>query len=235
MAKKRRGTWKSGGRKWKKARSTYAPFNMAVGTNPVNSVVYRGIGFPDKLQTNIVYSDSILLDPSASTICPFFSVAMNDCFDPQVSIGGGQPTYFDQLATIYGRYKVIGSKLTAVFSRQSGITAGAGPYISGITCSDQAGLVTTSAADLISVPNTTWKVVNDQDGSQSVAATYSARKTYPNMGDSLQARTNASPSVKWIGNIFSSPQGTDIETPINCVFIIEYCVVFDDLKYIVDT
>lgn len=214
---------------------TYAPFESLVGNNPQNYVVHRGIGFPDALQTNLVYTDSILLDPSSGNPTPVFSVGMNNAFDPQAALGGGQPTYFDQLAQIYGRYRVEGAKLTAVFSRSSGTTAGAGPYICGINCSDVAGVPTVDAGALISAPNTSWKVVSDQDGSIAVAATYSRKKIYPNVTDGCQARTNASPNVLWYGTIFASPQNVDVETAINCVFVIEYNIVFDDLKYVVDT
>lgn len=233
---KRRRSNDARGRQVKRIRrsKTYDPFNFHSGTNPSNSVVYRGIGFPDKLTTNIVYTDSLVLDPSAALLMPYFVVSMNDAFDPQAALGGGQPTYFDQLASIYGRYMVNGSKLTAVFSRSSSATAGVGPYICGITCSTNGAPVTSNAGDLIAAPNTTFRVVTDNDGSQSVVATYSAKNTFPYLPESIQARTNASPAQKWYGNIFASPQGTDVEATINCVFILEMNVTFDQLTSIID-
>ena len=41
---------------------------------------------------------------------------MNSLFDPDFTGTGHQPYYFDQFATIYQRYTVIGSKLTATFT-----------------------------------------------------------------------------------------------------------------------
>lgn len=233
---KRRRTDSGSRRKAKRVKRTnaYDSFNFHSGTNPQNAVVYRGIGLPDKLTTNLVYTDSIVLDPVPAAFCPYFVVSMNDAFDPQQALGGGQPTYFDQLAAVYGRYMVNGAKLTAVFSRSSGTTANIGPYICGITCSTSPAPVTSDAGSLIAAPNTTFKVVNDQDGSQSVVATYSAKNTFPFIPESIQARTTASPSQKWYGNIFASPQGTDVDTPINCVFVLEMNVTFDQLTSIID-
>ena len=63
-------------------------------------------GFPDRLTTNLVYTDTIILDPSAGTPCPNKTYTLNGCFDPDFSLGGTQPTYWDQLSLIYNRYKV---------------------------------------------------------------------------------------------------------------------------------
>ena len=73
----------------------------------------------DRLTTNLVYTDSIILDPSAGTPCPNKTYTLNGCFDPDFSLGGTQPTYWDQLSLIYSRYKVKGSKMTAIFSRST--------------------------------------------------------------------------------------------------------------------
>lgn len=219
----------------KKRRQAYKKSTvLESGTNPENHAVFRGIGFPDMMTTNLVYTDSIILDPSASTITPTFQVTMNDCFDPQSAIGGGQPTFFDQFAAIYRRYQVNGCKLSAIFSRSSGTTAGIGPYICGITTSATGGLPTTDAGALISVPNTTFAIVTPEDGSKTVVATYSQKKTFPFNEDSSGALVTAGPVSRWEANIFASPQGTDVETPINVVFVMEFNVTFSGMKQVLD-
>lgn len=208
---------------------------LVSGTNPKNYVSFSGIGFPDRLRTNLVYSDSIVLDPSAGTPNPFFQVAINDPYDPQVAIGGGQATYFDQLAAIYSRYEVKGSKITAMFSRStvSGAGgAGIGPYICGISCNDVGGLIVSDAGQLISTPNTTFKVVGAEGSTASVVATYSQKNTFP---EEQVTRCTSSPIHKWIANIFASPQGVDVEFVMNVVFIVEYNIEFSDVRYIADT
>ena len=190
------------------------------GTNPQNTVVFRGIGFPDRLTTNVVYADSIVLDPSVGVIVPFVVYNLASLFDPQVAIGGGQPTYFDQLALVYGRYIVNGAKVTCTFSRGTTTTANVGPYLCGIQTSDSTSLPTTAPGGLISSPNCVSKFVTQDDGSVPITQTYSKRQTYPDFDSALQARTNADPTLAWYAKVFAGPQGVDIDTPINVMVIV---------------
>ena len=89
----------------------YTPYSSIRGTNPANQTTFKGKGFPDRLTTNVVYSDSFILDPSAVTPTPYKTYLLTSGFDPDNALGGGQPTYWDQLATVYSRYKVNGARL----------------------------------------------------------------------------------------------------------------------------
>ena len=143
-------------------KQVYTPYSSIRGTNPQNQTTFKGKGFPDRLTTNVVYSDSFILDPSAVTPTPYKTYRLTSGFDPDNSLGGGQPTYWDQLATVYSRYRVNGAKITATFSKSSTITANEGPYICGIECSDSTSLPTTNAGVLISTPNTTFRIVGQR-------------------------------------------------------------------------
>ena len=155
-------------------------------------------------------------------------------FDPQVALGGGQPTYFDQLALVYGRYIVNGAKVTATFSRGTSTTANVGPYLCGIQTSDSTALPTTAPGGLISTPNCVAKFVSQDDGSVPITQTYSKRQTYPDFDSALQARTNADPTLAWYAKVFAGPQGVDIDVPINVMVIIEFNATFSDLKQVID-
>ena len=51
-------------------RTAYDKSNYLLsGTNPQNTVVFRGIRFPDRLTTNVVYADSIVLDLVSGLSC----------------------------------------------------------------------------------------------------------------------------------------------------------------------
>lgn len=215
-------------------RSAYSPYHSIRGTNPENAVTFKGKGFPDRLTTNLVYTDSFILDPSAGTPCPNKTYSMNGCFDPDFSLGGTQPTYWDQLSLIYSRYIVNGAKLTAVFSRSTTVLGDVGPYICGVQCSDNSSIASTNPQVLMSAPNTGFRVVNQEDGSTTVTATYSQKNTYPDFQSSCQARVNAQPLISWYAKIFAAPQGVNVEVPINCVLIIEYNVTLSDVLQVVD-
>lgn len=47
------------------------------------------------------------------------SLRGNSCFDPATGSASHQPTGFDQLSTMFGRYKVAASKLTVIYSNSS--------------------------------------------------------------------------------------------------------------------
>ena len=135
---------------------------------------------------------------------------------------------------MYSRYKVNGAKITATFSKSSTNAANEGPYICGIECSDQTSLPTTNAGVLISPPNTSFRIVGQEDGSRSVVATYSSKNVFPDFVDNLQARMTQNPVINWYAKVFASPQGVDIEKPINVVVIIEYNVTLSDVIGVVD-
>jgi len=186
------------------------------------------------LTTNLLYAESFILDPSVSTPCPFQVYLINSVFDPNWAIGGGQPTYFDQLATVYDRYIVNGAKISATFSRSTATAAGIGPYLCGIQMSDQATLPSTSPSQLMSSPNTIARLVSQEDGSTTVTQTYSRAKVYPDFTDALNPRTTANPTIGWFAKVFATPQGINIDEPINCTIIVEFNVTFSDTKQVVD-
>jgi len=215
--------------------STHAPYNSSTrGTNPGNSTVFRGIGFPDKLTTNLAYSESFILTPSALITVPYLAYKPTSLYDPNDQLGGGQPTFFDQLATIYGRYIVNGCKMTAMFSLPTQTTANIGPYLCGIQASDTNVISSANPTSLISGANTTFKMVSQDDGTQSVTATYSPKNAFQFFDDNLQARVNADPVANWYFKVFASPQGIAVTTPINVVIIMEFNATFSTLKGVVD-
>ena len=183
--------------------------------------------------------------PMLSTLTALFSTLVSglscrsSCITSQVystprSPLGGQPTYFDQLALVYGRYIVNGAKVTCTFSRGTTTTANVGPYLCGIQTSDSTSLPTTAPGGLISSPNCVSKFVTQDDGSVPITQTYSKRQTYPDFDSALQARTNADPTLAWYAKVFAGPQGVDIDTPINVMVIIEFNATFSDLKQVID-
>lgn len=205
---------------------------LTSGVNPANHVVHRGIGFPDKFTTNLVYTDNFILDPSSSLIIPSKRFRCDNLFDPDFELGGAQPSYFDQLAAMYARYRVNGMKMTAIFSRSTGTTSGIGPYICGILVSPSTSLPTSDAGTLIGLPNCSFAVVNDNDGSKTVVATYSPSRFTNDDLDTTYDVTGT--SQRALAHVFASPQGTDVEAPINCVVIMEFNATFCDMKTVVD-
>ncbi len=98
-------------------------------------VLYRGVGLPDEFYTKLVYQETQVVTGSAVT----FNTFQSSLFDPNAALGGSQPTFFDQLAAIYGRYQVMA--MTAEV--EVGIGTGAVPLIISTAWTDELPSATT--------------------------------------------------------------------------------------------
>lgn len=91
------------------------------------NIIYKnmsslGSGFPKMIMIKHKYADQAAISmpaggPALSTI-----YSCNSLYDPDVSGGGHQPYYFDQLSALYDHYVVIGSKIRCTFMPQSQTT-----------------------------------------------------------------------------------------------------------------
>lgn len=214
-------------------RSAYAAFPSNVsGTNPQSMLVHRGIGFLDKFRTRLQITDNIVLAGFGVSVTTFKQFSMNSCYDPDPSLGGGQPTYFDQFQAIYQRYNVVGSKLTARFAlpNNTGIT-GDGPYQIGCTGSQSTGIPTTDPATLCTQPNTTFDLLTG-DTTKVLTTTFSMN--FLNENGASDSATSANPALQWYGGVWASPLGASIAGSVNVIVTIEYIVDFFILKSVID-
>lgn len=67
-------------------------------------------GVADSVRTILTYSDMVAIMPGG--VVGQYTFRGNSCFDPDYTSGGHQPQYYDQLATLYTRYRVYGSRIT---------------------------------------------------------------------------------------------------------------------------
>lgn len=201
------------------------------GTNPQNIAIFRGYGFPDGLITNLQYCAAVSLTPSAGTPTPVYVFRLASLFDPDYTSTGTQPYWFDQLAAVYERYKVLGAKITVNFSYESQTAAGVGPTIVGIQCGEITGASSADSNVLRMTSNVTSDVLTTQSDTKTVVATYSPRQAYSDtIQDALTAAVSANPSRNWNAVVFAGPQGTDITKPITAVVTIEYSCLFNQIK-----
>lgn len=197
------------------------------GNNPKNVLVHRGVGFPDSFKTTVVYSDSIILTPSGGTPAPSKGYRLTSLYDPDVSLGGGQPYWFDQLMGIYGRFKVLGAKMTCIFAYTNVIAADVGPTVVGIETGEISSLSSTNAAVLRMTSNVSSDLLTTQSEPKTVVATYSPSQYFGDvLTDALTGSASADPSRNCQAWVFASPQGVNITQPINVLITIEYFTEF---------
>lgn len=200
------------------------------GNNPKNVLVHRGVGFPDSYKTTLVYADSIFLTPSAGVITPSKGYRMASLYDPELPVGGAQPYWFDTLMAIYGRFKVLGAKMTCVFAYTNVTAADIGPTIVGIQTGEISGLATTNGSVLRSSTNTSTDLLTTQSEPKTVVATYSPNTSFGGiLMDALTGSVSADPARGWQALVFASPQGVNLTQPINVLVTIEYFAEFTQL------
>lgn len=201
------------------------------GTNPENIAVFRGYGFPDGLITNVQYCETISLTPSVGTPVPSYGFRLTSLFDPDFTSTGTQPYFFDQLAAVYERYKVLGAKISVTFAYESQTAAGVGPSVVGIQTGEIGAISSNNVNVLRMTSNVSSDVLTTQSDTKTCIATYSPRQSYANtIEDALTAVVTTNPTRNWNAFIFAGPQGTDITKPITAVVTIEYNVLMNQLK-----
>lgn len=70
-----------------------------------------GTLWSERIFTKLKYSEILIFTSTAGAITDNI-YSQNDLFDPNVTGTGHQPMGFDQLAVLYNRYRVFGSKVT---------------------------------------------------------------------------------------------------------------------------
>lgn len=195
--------------------------------------ISRGVyGLPDEFTTRLRYVDVYTLTSTSGAIGKQV-MRMNGLFDPDFTGTGHQPYYFDQLAALYGRYQVMGSKLTAEFSPVANAIATAqpsGPILVG-AFSDSDGTVSSTVSTLLETSAVKACFLGNQHGGNNVktlTVTYSPERDLGLAGDddTLSAAISTNPSAQWFGGVFMTEQGTASPTAVMVKIQVEYYVKF---------
>jgi len=203
------------------------------GNNPARIVTFRGYGFPDTLRTNLSFSQSFILTPTALSPQQVQRFNCTSLYDPLYETGGFQPYWFDQLSAVYSRYKVLGAKITAKFCYSNQTTGGVGPTLVGIQMKDafDSTISSTDAGTLMATTNTNWAVLSTNYDEKTVAGTYSPKQAYGDvLTDALTSGFSANPARNYLAHVFINPQGTALTNPVNVFVTIEYFAEFTQMN-----
>lgn len=75
-------------------------------TRPIRTIM------PNVLTTKLKFMDYYNMATGGAAAFISKPFRANGAYDPDASVGGGTPTGFNQLAAIYAKYRVLGSKIT---------------------------------------------------------------------------------------------------------------------------
>lgn len=202
-----------------------------ISTNRGTTILRNAFGMPDNLETTLVYGDSIILTPGVSAFASK-AYSLTSLYDPDPAVGGAQPYFFDQLMAIYGRYTVIGAKLTATFTYDRGNSdTSSGPWVNGCIGSDASTLASTSTDVLIASQNSDYQPLGRGGEAVDCQATYSPWKSlgYTSTDSQLSGTSTSNPAKNYYAHVWCSPQGTSTTSVMNVLVRVEYRVRFHEV------
>lgn len=172
------------GRGQKRSRSGVA--KKQSGGNRRMTVPRNRLNFPQSLRTRMRYVTRVEFTPT-STSAIVRTIRANDLFDPEFAVGGHQPRGFDEMMEVYGKYTVMGSKVSATFMYEGytgpsetgsaghliqTLSSSAGsppetPALPPIACGIHTGtenLATGTAEEQMEKERTTWGYISPSSG-----------------------------------------------------------------------
>jgi hypothetical protein len=189
--------------------------------------------FPDRMRCVLRYSQpyTLLINNTGATGRQEFS--MNSLFDPDFTGTGAQPGYFDQLSTLYNRYRVYGSAIKVIevpFNAGTQINV---PVTMVVVPSAQT-LASYSTYDAAGLPRAQTRVCtgNMDSKNQTIVASHSVSEILGvkdvEGADRLQALVTASPSEQCLWSIIGRSVDSVTATTSEISVLITYdCEFFD--------
>lgn len=189
-----------------------------------NMLINRGPSVvPDRYRTKLVYT---LKTQANSSNLVQTVVRGNSVFDPEWAVGGNQPTGFDQLSTLYGRYIVHGCQIKV---RAVNLGAGVGKIVVFPTTATSINNI----REAIQAPYSKTRMLAPTGSGQSMTyiSSYSSTKsirgiTGPLVDDELEALTTANPPKEWYwivaGSHFDEASIIDQDWEITVVYYVDF-------------
>lgn len=167
----------------------------------------------------------------------YFNIRANSPFDPEYNAGGGQPLGWDQWASLYDQYIVLGSKITAYISYKEQTTVNNPPMAVGIYLSDDTKIPYVDWQGLVEARKGTFRMMTPmQFAPVKVMSKYSAKKFF-NVKDvkdnetRIGAAVNSDPDDEAAYIIWGNTTGTHDATEsvaLNVNIIVDYCILFSE-------
>jgi len=204
--------------------------------NPASLVPrYRPIakyGFPKTITMRLRYVQRVALTCSLGVINKY-SFSCNSLYDPDISGGGHQPLYFDQIMALYDHYTVVSSTIKVTACAAGATTV---PTIIGVMVDDDASTApVTNFSTMMEQSNVTKRITT---GSNTNSYTFNRKwsanemfKTVDPLSNSLlQGSASGSPVEQSSYTLFIQSIDETSTSQVNFVCEIEYLAVFAELK-----
>lgn len=180
----------------------------------------------------LTYVQQITLTPPVGSATGTYVFRANSCFDPDFSVGGHQPLYFDQYSAVYDHYRVVGSSIKVDAVTPSGVNA---MYFVVFPSTISIGLTDTlqsvyeqqraGAPVFLPIARRRGSRIKKYASTRQVMGITKSQM----YGDEYAARTVNNPTNEWYWNLLSEPDdATTTGQLVYCtVKIVQYVQFFD--------
>jgi len=141
-------------------------------TQQLNKVII-GKGFPKIMQMTHKYTEIVTLACPAGV--PYvYNFSTNSIYDPNVTGGGHQPIYSDNMKLLYNTYRVIGSKIKFRFMQTAVNNL---PFTCCLLVNEDTTLASNDPVIMSEQTGSTLKFLQPQDAGMTMTKGWSLKKT----------------------------------------------------------
>jgi len=183
--------------------------------------------FPLKTIAKLRYCTTVRLDSTTGASASHLFRA-HSIFDPDFTGVGHQPYGRDTYSTIYNHYRVLKSRISAVFLPNG--TSSLGHNVVGVAVKDDP-TVELGFDTIRECKGAHYKIVADQTQKATVTNGYNAKKAFPAGLNNLNSAMGTNPAEDYFFQIFSTSANNTLDpSSIDVVVTIEYTCLFWELK-----
>lgn len=193
--------------------------------------VTAGLGFPKQMLMKHRYVENIVLQGVTGSSATY-RFSANGLYDPNITGTGHQPLYFDQMATLYNHYCVIGSKITyQIQNNNSTYTLGVATFVN-----DDTSLTTSTIQALAEQSAGNVRLVSAAGRGPSkifLTKKWSAKKMFPGSVLSnydLSASITSNPAEQSYFDIMIQDPTSSVTVDANILVTIEYIAIWTELR-----
>jgi hypothetical protein len=157
-------------------------------------------------------------------------VSGNSVFDPLTGLGSDQPAYFDSLASLWGRYRVLRSRMVCKLLNLQGQGANSTNY-RVVICPRTATTVFSNIEDMMVAATAKWKVLDPTSAGNTLMNSYSTSQAF-GLGDvektseSVSALVTANPTSEWFWHFAAQTDQAGTSLSVTIAFELYYEVEF---------
>lgn len=221
----------AGGKRKKTGKNVKRTYRKKRRDNYRLVTMYAPSGCPTQNIVKMRYVENISIS-SPLGVMGLFVFRANSIFDPNLTGTGHQPMGHDQMAALYQRYSVLGSKLHAtIYLNTNGATNENTSTAVGVHLSKESGTIYTVYRNYIEANKGSWALLTKNRDVKELTSTFSAKK-YFDVQDvkdngTQHAGVGANPVREAFYKIFAQTVTSDNST-VYATVVIDYIVQFSD-------